>query len=325
MTAHLPLLRLLADGRFHSGEALGRCLGVTRAAVWKQLKGLGGLGLKIQSVRGRGYRLEHPIEFLHPDAIRDRLSPTARARLSRIDVFPQIDSTNTYLKKCALLDAPSGAVCLAEWQTAGRGRRGRQWISPFGGNLYLSSLWRFAGGPAAISGFSLAVGVALARALRDVAGLEIGLKWPNDLLWQGRKLAGVLVELAGEAGGPSHAVVGIGVNVRMPDRAAATVDQPWVDLFRMCGGVPSRNELAAHILDELVQAVATFETRGLAPFVDAWHEFDVVAGRLVQLHLPNEIVHGEVRGIDASGALVVQVGAELRHFASGEISLRMAT
>ncbi|MFZ5622049.1 MAG: bifunctional biotin--[acetyl-CoA-carboxylase] ligase/biotin operon repressor BirA [Pseudomonadota bacterium] len=325
MTAYLPLLQLLADGRFHSGEALGRRLGVTRAAIWKQLKVLAALGLKIQSVRGRGYRLEHPIELLDPDVIRDSLSPATRSCLPRIDVFPQIDSTNTYLKKCALLDAQAGTVCLAEWQTAGRGRRGREWISPFGGNLYLSVLWRFAGGPGTIGGFSLVIGVALARALRGVTGSGIGLKWPNDLLWQGRKLAGVLVELAGEAGGPSHAVVGIGVNVRMPDRAAEAVDQPWVDLFRMCGDTPSRNGLAARILDELVQAVTTFELHGFAPFVDAWREFDVIAGRPVQLHLPNEIVRGEARGIDASGAFVVQVGAELRRFASGEISLRMAT
>lgn len=325
MTAYLPLLQLLSDGRFHSGVALGTHLGVTRAAIWKQLKVLAGLGLRIQSVRGKGYRLEQPIELLDPDVIRDSLSPAARVRLPHIDVFPHIDSTNTYLKKCALLDVQSGTACLAEWQTAGRGRRGREWVSPFGANLYLSVLWRFADGPGAVAGLSLAVGVALVRALRDVTGSDIGLKWPNDLLWQGRKLAGILVELAGEAGGPSHAVVGIGVNVRMPDQAAEAVDQPWVDLFRMCGGTPSRNRLAAHVLDELVQAVTTFERHGLAPFVDAWREFDVVAGRSVQLHLPNEIVHGEARGIDASGAFVVQVGAELRRFASGEISLRMTT
>lgn len=325
MTAYLPLLQLLADGRFHSGEALGKHLGVTRAAIWKQLRGLGGLGLKIQSVRGRGYRLERPIELLDPDVIRGSLSPAARTRLPRIDVFPQIDSTNSYLKKCALLEAPSGSVCLAEWQTAGRGRRGRAWVSPFGGNLYLSALWRFVGGPAALSGLSLAVGVALARALRRIGGTGVGLKWPNDLLWQGRKLAGILVELAGEAGGPSHAVVGIGVNVHMPERVGEAVDQPWVDLFRMCGETPSRNGLAALVLEELVGAIRTFEVQGLAAFVDAWREFDVVAGRPVQLHLPNEIVRGQAHGIDESGAFVVQVGGELRRFASGEISLRMAT
>ncbi|MFA7594635.1 MAG: bifunctional biotin--[acetyl-CoA-carboxylase] ligase/biotin operon repressor BirA [Thiohalobacteraceae bacterium] len=325
MTACLPLLRLLADGRFHSGEVLGRRLGVTRAAIWKQLKGLDDLGLRVQSVRGRGYRLEHPIELLDSDVIRDSLSPATRSRIPRVDVFSQIDSTNTYLKKCAPLDAPSGAVCLAEWQTAGRGRRGRDWVSPFGENLYLSVLWRFASGPAAIAGLSLVVGVAVARALRGVTGADIGLKWPNDLLWQGRKLAGILIDLAGEAGGPSYAVIGIGINVRMSDRGAKTINQPWVDLFRVCGDTPSRNRLTALVLDELVDAITTFELQGLTPFVEAWREFDMVVGRSVQLYLPNEVVHGEARGIDANGAFIVQVGAELRRFSSGEISLRMTT
>ena len=198
-------------------------------------------------------------------------------------------------------------------------------MPPCGENLYLSVLWRFASGPAAIAGLSLVVGVAVARALRGVTGADIGLKWPNDLLWQGRKLAGILIDLAGEAGGPSYAVIGIGINVRMSDRRAKTINQPWVDLFRVCGDTPSRNKLTALVLDELVDAITTFELQGLTPFVEAWREFDMVVGRSVQLYLPNEVVHGEARGIDANGAFIVQVGAELRRFSSGEISLRMTT
>lgn len=324
MSLPLPLLQILADGHFHSGEALGIHLGVTRAAIWKQLRRLEAMGLAIHAVRGRGYRLAQPIEFLHPELIRENIPVVTRQRLGAIDVIPEIDSTNTHMKALALQGEPSGSVCLAEWQRGGRGRLGRQWVSPFGSNLYLSLLWRFAAGPAALTGLSLAIGVALARALQTSAEAGLGLKWPNDLQWRGRKLAGILVEIAGESGGPGHAVIGIGINVRMPESAAATIQQPWIDLARIAKRVPSRNTLAGRVIEELVIALETFEQHGLTPLLDEWRALDVTAGRAVQLQLPTGVIDGESRGIDESGALVIQVGSELRRFASGEISLRMS-
>lgn len=325
MTSRLKLLEILADGRFHSGESLGAHLGVTRAAVWKQLRGINTLGLHVQAVRGRGYRLAQPLEFLRTEVLRAQLSPAVQAQIPRLDLFTEIDSTNTYLKSLALDGAPSGAACLAEGQRAGRGRLGRAWVSPFACNLYLSLLWRFDAGPAALTGLSLVAGVALVRALSGLLPQGLGLKWPNDVQWQGRKLAGVLIEMAGESAGPSHAVIGIGVNVRMPDESAAEIAQPWTDLTRCLGEPPSRNALAAAVLEELVVALRHFEAEGLQPFLDAWRTHDAVAGKAVQLHLPNGVIEGRARGIDESGALVLQVGDELRRFASGEISLRMSS
>lgn len=323
MESRLKLLEILADGRFRSGEDLGAYLGVSRAAVWKQLRALKRLGIEIQAVRGRGYRLAYPIEFLHADTLRSRLSASAQAAIPRLDIFAELDSTNTYLKARAQEGAPCGAVCLAETQHAGRGRLGRVWVSPFACNLYLSLLWRFAAGPAALAGLSLVAGVALVQALKNLVPRGLGLKWPNDVQWQGRKLAGVLIEIAGESSGPSHAVIGIGINVRMPDAAAQEIGQPWTDLIRCLGEAPSRNTLAAAVLEALIESLRVFEREGLARFLEAWREHDVMAGKSVQLHLPNAVIAGEAQGIDDQGALLLRVGDELRRFAAGEISLRM--
>ncbi|MBI5462581.1 MAG: bifunctional biotin--[acetyl-CoA-carboxylase] ligase/biotin operon repressor BirA [Gammaproteobacteria bacterium] len=325
MTDRFALLQILADGHFHSGEVLGDRLGVTRAAIWKQLRGLESLGLNIHAVRGRGYCLAQPIEFLQTEQIRGLLAPSVRECLPLLDVFHEIDSTNTYLKTRAAQGVASGAVCLAEWQRAGRGRQGRVWVSPFGCNLYLSLLWRFAAGPASLAGLSLAVGVALVQALRDCVDADFGLKWPNDLLWRGRKLGGILVEIAGESSGPSHAIIGMGLNIRMPDDAAGEIGQPWVDLYRISREQPSRNALAAAVLNRLVAAMQAFESQGLKAFLDAWRALDVTAGKAVQLHLATETVDGHAHGIDDDGALLIRVGNDLRRYASGEISLRMTS
>lgn len=321
---HLALLEILSDGRFHSGEVLGERLGVTRAAVWKQLRSLRKSGLIIHAVRGRGYQLAYPMDLLRSGTISDFLSPKARNRLSRIEVFPQIDSTNTYLKTHASRGASSGAVCLAERQSAGRGRQGRAWVSPFGCNLYLSLLWRFDSGPGSLAGLSLVIGVAMARVLRNQVSQDVGLKWPNDLLWQGQKLAGILVEISGEGGGPSHAVIGIGINIRMPDSVGESIDQSWTDIYRITRRMPSRNALAAAVLEEFASVLPVFERQGLSAFLDEWREFDIMAGRPVHLHLSNEVIAGQAKGIDERGALLIQVGSELRHYASGEVSVRIS-
>lgn len=324
MKEHLALLETLSDGRFHSGETLGERLGVTRAAVWKQLRALRKQGLAIHAVRGRGYQLAYPIDLLRVEDIFDQLSNSSRQLIPRIDVFPELDSTNTYLKMHAAKEGLSGTACLAELQSAGRGRQGRTWVSPFGCNLYLSLLWRFDSGPGSLVGLSLVIGVALARALRAHVSRDIGLKWPNDVLWQGQKLAGILVEIAGEAIGPSYAVIGVGINVRMPDASGETIGQPWTDIYRITGRMPSRNALAAFVLEEFTAVLRVFEQHGLPAFLDEWRELDAMAGRTVQLHLPDGVIAGQAQGIDDKGALMILVENELRHFASGEVSLRMS-
>lgn len=323
MTARLKLLEFLADGRFHSGESLGERLGVTRAAIWKRLRSLRSLGIEIQAVRGHGYRLAYPLEFMHKDAIQGQLSSTTGKVVGRLELLTEVDSTNKYVKQLARNGAPSGTACLAESQSAGRGRLGRTWVSPFASNVYLSLLWRFDVGPSFLGGLSLICGVALVEALGSFVPAGLALKWPNDVQWQGRKLAGVLVEIAGESTGPSYAVIGVGINVCMPDVAASRIDQPWTDLTRCIGKTPSRNAVAAAVLNALVDALQRFQAVGLSPFIDTWRHYDATAGKLVQLHLPEDVVDGYARGIDDDGALLLQVGDELRRFASGEISLRI--
>lgn len=323
MASRLKLLEFLADGRFHSGESLGACLGVTRAAVWKQLQHLQSIGIEIHAVRGRGYRLAHSFELIREDRVSELLSPVAQAHVTRLVLLSAVDSTNTYLKRLAREGAPSGTLCLAESQHAGRGRLGRNWLSPFACNLYLSLLWRFDAGPSALGGLSLVTGVAVVRALRDILPDGLTLKWPNDIHWQGRKLAGVLVEIAGESAGPSHVVIGLGLNVRMPDEIGAQIEQPWTDMTRCLGTTPSRNALAAAVIGAVVEDLLRFQVDGLSPFLDTWRRYDAAAGKVVQLHLPNGVIDGHARGIDDSGALLLQVGDEVRRFASGEISLRM--
>ncbi|MEJ2644971.1 MAG: bifunctional biotin--[acetyl-CoA-carboxylase] ligase/biotin operon repressor BirA [Gammaproteobacteria bacterium] len=323
MTVRDRLLELLADGRFHSGQALGEALGVSRAAVWKHLRALQALGLDVHAVRGRGSRCAQPLELLDAERVCAALSPRGRARLSGLDIHTDIDSTNTQLQRKAAAGAPAGSVCLAEYQRAGRGRRGRAWVSPFASNIYLSLLWRFACSPAALSGLSLAAGIGALRALRELGLEDAGLKWPNDILCGGRKVAGVLLDMTGESGGPSHVVVGVGVNVRMPAGAARSIDQPWSDLERLAGTAISRNELAGRLIEQMLDVMAVFEHDGFEAFMDEWRRYDLVAGQEVQLLLPDSVVSGQAHGIDPSGALLVRTGGEARRFASGEVSLRM--
>ncbi|MDE2089583.1 MAG: bifunctional biotin--[acetyl-CoA-carboxylase] ligase/biotin operon repressor BirA [Gammaproteobacteria bacterium] len=318
------MLSLLADGRFHSGEDLGATLGITRSAVWKAVRACETLGIEIHAVRGRGYRLAAPLELLSREVIQAAMDETARGRLAGLDILPEVDSTNRHLMRLAQQGAPSGLACLAEWQSAGRGRRSRAWVSPFGTNIYLSLLWRYADGPATLTGLSIAIGVAVARALHEAGVSGIGLKWPNDLLWRERKLGGILLELAGESAGPCYVVAGVGVNVRMPAAAAQNIDQPWTDLAAVTGGAGvSRNRLAGLLLQHMIHVLDAFPSVGLAPFRQEWAHWDAVTGKRVVLQIQDRPVLGRALGIDDSGALLLSVNGELRSYASGEISLRV--
>jgi BirA family biotin operon repressor/biotin-[acetyl-CoA-carboxylase] ligase len=320
------LLDILNDGQLHSGEELAVQLGgISRAAVWKTIRSLATLGLEIHAVRGCGYRLAEPLELLAADWIQAELTDAARRWVNGIEIYERIDSTNTYLLNRAKGGLASGSVCLAEWQSGGRGRHGRSWVSPFAASIYLSLLWRFFMGPALLSGLSLVVGVALVRALSGLGVAGLGLKWPNDLLWRQRKLAGVLLEFGGEAAGPCHIVAGVGLNVAMPKSAAQAIDQPWVDLRRIPGtGRLSRNRLAACLISELVTAFAQFEQSGFDAFREEWQGYDLVQGQPVIVKLPTTTVSGIARGVDEAGALLVETATGIRRFLGGEVSLRLA-
>ena len=317
------LLSALCADRAVSGSELAVRLGVTRAAVWKQIRSLRALGAPVDAVSGQGYRLAWPFEALDAEAIRAQLDPALRRRLRTIAVHWQVDSTNTELLHAAAGGAPDLTVCVAEMQTAGRGRRGRAWISPLGANVYFSLLKRFERGMGTLSGLSLVVGVALAQALEDCGAAGTGLKWPNDIVAGGRKLAGILVEAGGEFLGPCFAVIGIGVNLRLPDDA--DTGQPATDLARICAGaVPSRNRVVARLLMRLVDALDRFGTDGFAAFAKAYAVRDALAGMRVRVQCAQGVRDGIAEGVDARGALRVRHDADLAVYDSAEVTVRAA-
>lgn len=319
------LLALLADGEFHSGTELARALVVSRTAVWKHLQGLAELGVEVAAVSGKGYKLQRPLHLLDSRKIDAYLDERAGALISRIDIHAVIASTNAYLAELASRAQASGRVCLAEYQTAGKGRRGRTWVSPFGHNIYLSILWHYAEGPAAIAGLSLAMGVAVIRALRELGVDEVGLKWPNDIYWRDRKLGGILIEVSGESDGPCHATVGLGLNIYLPQQQAEPIEQAWVDLQQILGDgiIDQRNRLVALLLNEMLPIIADFSPQTLLPYIKEWRGFDCMLGRAVTIFIGRQCFSGLVRGIDDQGLLLLEDSdGRIRSFASGEVSFR---
>jgi len=317
------LVSLLSDGQFHSGTGLACRLGLSRSAVWAMIHDLQARGLELSAVPGKGYRLAHPLELLDADAILASIGETARSRIAELQIHDELDSTNSHLMAQASTGAPGGTVCLAEYQTAGRGRIGRSWQTPFGAAVCLSLLWRFED-HGTVAGLSLAVGVAIHRALRR-AGVEgIGLKWPNDLLWQGRKLGGILLEVSGEAHGRCAVVVGVGLNLRIPASAAQAIDQAWTDLSQISGGqLPSRNRLTGYLLEGLLELLAAYPEQGLQAYVDEWRHWHCMAGRKAVLQLGGKNIAGTVVGISDAGLLLLDCEeGGLREFASGDVRLR---
>ncbi|UXZ53746.1 biotin--[acetyl-CoA-carboxylase] ligase [Halomonas sp. 7T] len=319
------LMRLLSDGEVHSGEQLGEALGVSRAAVWKQLKKLDALGVELVAVKGRGYRLAHSLEPLDGANIVERLPANARHLLTRLFIEDQLPSSNEYVRERFAQGAGHGEVCFAELQTAGRGRRGRVWSTPWGQSLMLSLGWRFDSGINALEGLSLAVGVVVAQVLEQY-GVSPKLKWPNDILLAENndelgKLAGILIEVTGDAAGPCEVVIGMGMNLSLPDSLRATIDQPVAALFDMKAGL-SRNQLAADMVSGLLDMLAGFENEGFAPWRDAWNRRHAYAGlpiRIIQGERSSDAVAGEV---DESGNLWVTENDHSRRLSGGEISVR---
>jgi BirA family biotin operon repressor/biotin-[acetyl-CoA-carboxylase] ligase len=319
----VALIGELANGRAQSGSALATKLGVTRAAVWKQIERLRERGLGISGEPGSGYRLDAPIDLLDATQIASLLAPHERARLGDLSVHWQLDSTSSELLRRAATDPRDAIACLAEIQSQGRGRRGRAWQTPLAGGIALSLLKRFDGGMVSLAGLSLVVGVAVAQALEDVGLGEVGLKWPNDLVARGAKLAGILVELGGDALGPCHAVIGIGINCRIGARTGAAIDQPWIDLATLSGAAPlSRNAVVARVLARLLAALDRFARDGFAAFADDYARRDVLRGRRVGVLRADGRDEGVVRGVDARGALMVAFADGERAVDSGEVSIR---
>lgn len=318
------LIRLLGDGDYHSGEQLGERFGVSRTAIWKQLRKLEALDIPLEAVKGRGYRLSEPLELLDGPAIIAALSRESRRHLTRLFVEEALPSTNQFLRERFTNGAGHAEACLAESQSAGRGRRGRQWVSPWGRGILLSLGWRFEGGVSNLEGLSLAVGVVMAQVL-EKHGMNVALKWPNDVLLieEGgmHKLAGILLELSGDAEGPCEVVVGVGLNVALSDTLRAQLDQPAAAIRDQVPNI-SRNALVAELLGALLKMLCEFERVGFAAWQEEWNRRNAHAGRDVDVMQGGNSYVAIVDGVDIRGNLLVRCGNEPQRLAGGEISLR---
>jgi BirA family biotin operon repressor/biotin-[acetyl-CoA-carboxylase] ligase len=317
------LVAQLADGRFRDGDDLCQALQVSRRELWRALNALPAVGIEFEAAAGQGYRLCHPVELLDPDRIRDGVDAAVTPLLRGVEVLDEVDSTNTWLLDGMRRGLPAGHVCLAEHQSAGRGRRGRRWVSPYGRNLYLSLAWEMGDTAPVPSALGLACAVAVARALAAAGMSGVGLKWPNDILWRGCKLGGVLLELADAQGTPRRGVAGVGLNVHMPAHAGGDIGQPWADVQTALGRPVSRNALAALVVGHLLRAVDQYQAAGLAPFIEQWRQYDIMPGKTAVLRWPNGHVTGVVAGIDPHGELILSVDGVEHKYAYGEVSLRL--
>ena len=315
------LLSLLADGRFHSGEELGETLGISRAAVWKKLKLLADMGLSLDSVRGKGYRLGTGIELLDKSVIENGLERDVR-RSARLHICFSTGSTNDLVKKYSTDEPGSMAFCLAEHQTSGRGRRGRSWISPFGSTISMSMSWHAGEGTASLEGLSLAIGLAALKALEACGARGVELKWPNDLLWQGRKLSGILLEVHGDPTGECEVIIGIGINIKLSDEQLANIGQPAVDLHRVCGKAVSRNAVVSHLINTLSHVLDGFGHGGFALFREQWSDYDAFKGQQVAIEAAGRKEKGLNLGVNDQGGLVIETESGIKVFNGGEVSLR---
>jgi len=323
-----PILAVLADGKFHSGETLAQRFGVTRATVYNAIQSVATLGITVFSVRGRGYRLPKAVTLLDADTVVQACGEYAP--WFHVQVLAQVDSTNRYLMQESARGVAHGTCVAAHIQTAGRGRRGRQWVSQLGGSVTFSVLWRFQCGAAGLSGLSLVVGLALVRALHSLGLTEVQLKWPNDLLVQHQgqwhKLGGILIELQGDMEGPSAAVIGIGLNLEVAPEMRASIDQPVLGLNALSAQALDPNILLGRCLSQLAIHLNQFAEQGFAYFQSAWTAAHAFHQQPVNLLLANGLtIPGQVQGVAEEGSLLVQTATGQQRFNAGEISVRSAT
>ena len=315
------VLRLLSDGKFHSGQDLAQQLGMSRTSVNNALRDVARYDLVLHSIRGKGYRLANPPQWLEVEKIRTELGEAGKSfHIQLLDIAP---SSNTLLMQQARQGAPSGRVLAVEFQTAGRGRLGRAWHGSLGNTLTFSLLWRFETGLAALSGLSLAVGLAMLRALGKLGIHDIGLKWPNDVQTSQGKLAGILIEAQGDMLGPSVVVIGIGMNQRLTGEMAGRLEQPASSLLQVVDELPERNRLFAVLLAELESMLETFSLHGFAPMRAEWEQNHRYHGKQARLIATDGTsIVGVVSGVTDSGELRFITGQGEQIFNAGELSLR---
>lgn len=310
----IRVIELLADGKFHSGEVIGKEIGVTRTAISEYIKDIQKLGLDVFRVTGKGYRLHAPLQLIETNIAQDLVCERV------------VTSTNDLLRERLRdkTELPAGYAIVAEAQTAGRGRRGKHWFSPFGSNLYISLYWPLERGMTAAMGLSVAIGTVIAEVLRAYGVANIAVKWPNDVLASGRKLAGVLIELEGNAVESAHAVIGVGINIEMPKHMQAPIEQPWTDLSAELEQRVDRNALVQDLVAAFRAGLEVFEREGLAPFLPRWQQFDQLMGHDVTIIMGDRKIRGTAVGIANDGGLNVEVEGVVQKYHAGEVSLRDA-
>lgn len=316
MSLAYQLLSLLADGKFHSGEDLGNKLQVTRSHIWKLIQKITQWGVEIHSVKGKGYRIPMGLSLLNLAQIQNHL-PIPLSKEIHIEVLPEVDSTNQYLLDNGK-SKQKGFVVFSEYQSNGRGRRQRTWYSPLGANIYFSIRWSFDRDASELCGLSLATGVAVANTLERYGIHQVKLKWPNDILFNNQKLAGILIEMTGESYSNTDVVIGVGINVQMPANPA--IDQHWIDMTTIIGHRPDRNLLAAYLIEEVLEMLAIFQQKGFQAFVKYWQALDAYYNQPVRLATATEIFFGIAKGINARGEFILlnQENKEVR-FLHGEV------
>lgn len=325
------LLNCLSDGQAHSGESLGAQLGVSRAAVWKQVKQAQALGLPVRAQKGLGYQLPSAMRLLDAEDIASHLHSSVRTLIPTVTVLFQIDSTNNEALKLLRAGVDAPILVLAEMQSAGRGRRGRPWYSPFGRSIYMTLGWRYTQGLAALEGLSLVVGLMLLRSLQKLGAKDLALKWPNDVMWRQQKLAGILVDVQGDPAGECQVAIGLGLNVELPispeDAQQSCIDQPWVDLNRVLKSqqksLPCRNVLVANLLNELVPALRDIQDSGFATYQREWQAHDYCLGKSLQVNHSIDSSMGRGTGVNSQGAYTLETSRGMLAVSGGEISIRV--
>jgi len=318
------LLNYIADGRFHSGKLLAELLNVSMTAVWKQMKKLEQFGLGVQAVRGKGYRLSQPLQLLQAENIWPRISDEKRDGIENMEIFFETDSTNKHLMKRLQTEDIHRNIVLAEFQTAGKGRRGKQWVSPLASGICMSIGWHFDPRPEALTALSLAYGVIVVRAMKAMGYKSIKLKWPNDIVHNDRKLGGILIESRAETAGPCDVVIGMGLNIDLSKRVIGSIDQATVtDLATISSNQATRNTIAGTLIEESLSGIEEVSNNGYSAFIDEWRSHDSLYGKQVNLILPNSSYIGKAKGVNNNGMLTMLINGKTKLFASGETTLRV--
>lgn len=310
------ILQALTNEGFVSGETLAQLIGVSRTAIANHISALEEYGVDIYSVKGKGYKLVNPVSLVNEDVLTETIN-------HRCFYFNELASTNEFLLK-HIEELKSGDICVSEYQSAGRGRRGRTWMSPYGCHLYTSMFWSFPQGMSQAMGLSLVVGCSLVAVLETCGVNGLGVKWPNDIYLNHKKLAGVLVEMSGQTDSECHVVIGIGINMAMPSAQGDAIDQPWSDLSEL-KSQPNKTDLVIALQKQLQKDLRLFEAQGLTAFMARWQAADLFLNQAVTLSMANNNVVGICKGIDEKGSILLETNQGIEAYVGGEISLRSAS